>query len=240
MLGLAVRAVWARSYRDAARFLDEHYRIVVHWTTLQKFAARLPAAFWHALLRATAGITSMLAAIDATGFSRSHPSAHYLHRIDGAIPAVPIKLSVLVDTDSRRVLAARMRVTPAHETRDVLGLCRRAARPPLAVVMDKAYDSEPLLEQLDRVGIWGIAPPRVRCRVGRHRIQLRDAFPDGEYAQRNIVESIFSKLKQRFGGHVSGQTARTVRAELFLRLALHNMEATLYRLFLQTLYRQRA
>lgn len=232
VLGLAVRARWARSYREATRFLDEHYGLVVHWTTLQKFASRVPLALWHAILRATADLESMLAAIDATGFSRSNPSAHYLHRIDGATPSVPIKMSIMVDTSTRRVLAARVRVRPAHETRDVFALCRRASQPPLAIVMDKAYDSEPLLERLDKAGIWGIAPPRAGCRHGPHRLQLRDAFPVAEYAQRSIVESVFSAIKQRYGGHVRGRTARTVRAELYLKLALYNLSTLLRRLFL--------
>jgi hypothetical protein len=137
MLGLAVRARWARSYREAAAFLDEHYGLVVHWTTLQKFAKRVPAALWHAIMRATASIDSMLAAVDATGFSRTNPSAHYVRRINGTLPAVPIKLGVLIDIDSRRILSARVRVHPAGDVRDVHGLIRRAHAYPWSVVMDK-------------------------------------------------------------------------------------------------------
>jgi hypothetical protein len=223
ILGLVVRAKWARTYRDAARFLDEYHGISMHWTTLQKAAKRLPQWAWHAVMRATASIESMLAAIDSTGFSRTNPSAHYLHRIDGQVPVVPIKVSALVDCDSRRVLAARVRVRPAHEVRDVAGLLWQAARRPWAVVMDKAYDSQPLHERLDRAGVWSITPPRTGCRHGRHRVMLRDAFPAAEYAQRNIIEAVFKSIKTRFGGHVRSRTARTVRAEVFARIITYNL-----------------
>jgi transposase len=99
--------------------------------------------------------------------------------------------------------------------------------------MDKGYDSEPLHEWLDDNGVWSIAPVRRGCQHGVHRLRLRDALPEAEYAQRNIVESVFSSIKQRFGGHVSGRTARTIRAELLLRLTIYNMIVSMLRLFLQ-------
>jgi transposase len=229
VLGLAVREAYRLSYRRAAAFLDEYYNLQLHWTTLQKAAARLPAVFWHQVLCATAQIASMLAAIDATGYTRSCPSEHYLRRIDGVRPQVPVKLSILVDVETRKILSARVRVKPAHDVRDVHGLIQRAAEKPFVLVMDKGYDSEPLHEWLDEWGVWSIAPTRRGCRRGRHRTRLRDHFPSEEYAQRNIVESVFKRLKALFGGHVRGRSARTVRAELFTRLILHNISWILKR-----------
>ncbi len=239
VLGLAVREAYRLSYRRAAAFLDEYYHLQLHWTTLQKAAARFPAWFWHCVLQATASTTSMLAAIDATGFARSAPSEHYLHRIDGVRPAVPVKLSILVDVESRKVLSARVRVKPAGDVRDVHGLVQRATEPPLVIVMDKGYDSEPLHEWLDERGVRSIAPPRKGCRHGRHRTNLRDHFPNDEYGQRNIVEAVFRRLKALFGSHVRGRSARTVRAEIFMRLILQNIIFWLKRYFLQTRQRRR-
>ena len=222
-----MRELHCRTYRRTARFLDDYYDIQIHWTTLQKAAKRLPLFILQELLRTTAPDFCYLAAIDASGYSRRNPSEHYLRRIDGQRPAVPVKLSIMVDTDSRRVLSARARVRPVHDTRDVPGLIRQSALRPYAIVMDKGYDSEPLHKRLDRLSIWSIAPTRKRCRKGFHRKKLRDAFPEGEYGQRNIVEAVFKSLKQRFGGHVRGRSARTIRAELFVRLILHNISAFL-------------
>ena len=235
VLGLAVREAYRLSFRRAAAFLDEHHQIRMHWTTLQKASARLPVAFWHGLLAASAQVESMLAAVDATGYARSCPSEHYLRRIDGQRPQVPIKLSALVDVKTRKILSARVRVRPAHDVRDVHGLIRRCRKRPWVLVADKGYDSEPLHEWLDEQGVWSIAPPRRGCRHGRHRTRLRDHFPEAEYAERNIVEAVFRRLKALFGGHVRGRTARTVRAELFMRLILNNLILRIQGLFLQTL-----
>ena len=237
LLGLAVRELHCQTYRRTAQFLDEYYNIQLHWTTLQKAAARLPLWILQELLRVTAPAFCYTAAIDASGYARRNPSEHYLNRIDGKRPAVPVKLSIMVDTDSRRVLAARARVRPVHDVRDVLGLVRQSAIRPFAVIMDKGYDCEPLHKRLNRLGIWSIAPTRARCRTGTHRKRLRDAFPVAEYGQRNIVEAVIKSLKQRFGGHVRGHSARTVRAELFIRMILHNLRVYISRLFLHTLVR---
>jgi len=235
VLGLAARERYKLSYRRAAVFLDEHYGLSLHWTTLQKAAARLPRWFWHRVLRASAHVESMLAAIDGTGYARSLPSEHYVKRVDGKRPCVPVKLSAMIDIESRRVLSARIRIRPAHDTRDVHGLIRRAHTKPWVVTMDKGYDSEPLHEWLDTQGVWSIAPTRKGCRHGRHRKQLRDYFPQSYYDQRPIIESVFRSVKARYGGHVRGLRAHTVHAELMMRLILHNIRVVIHSLFLLTL-----
>ncbi|MDD9954313.1 MAG: transposase [Candidatus Woesearchaeota archaeon] len=234
VLGLAVRERYKLSYRRAAEFLDEYYGLSLHWTTLQKAAQRFPRWFWQRILRASARVESMLAAIDGTGFARSLPSEHYIKRIDGKRPAVPVKLSAMIDTESRLVLSARVRTRPAHDTKDVHGLIRRAHKKPWVVTMDKGYDSEPLHEWLDNKGVWSIAPTRKGCRRGRHRKQLRDTFPQTYYDQRPIIESVFRSVKARYGGHVRGRRAHTVHAEVMMRLILHNIRVVLTRYFLLT------
>lgn len=234
VLGLAVREAYRLSYRRAADFLDEYYSLRLHWTTLQKAAARLPMWLWHKVLASTAPLRSVVAAVDGTGYARRCPSEHYLKRIDGKRPSVPIKLSVLVDTESRRVLSARVRMRPAHDIRDVRGLLRRSAATPLTVLGDKGYDAQHLHQWLDEHGIRAIIPTRKGCRNGRHRQRMRDRFPRSEYGERNIVEAVFKAIKTRFGGHVRGRTARSVRAEVMVRLILHNIKATIHAYFLLT------
>ena len=234
LLGLAVRELYRLSYRQAAVFLDEYYNLRLHWTTLQKAVARLPLWILQNLLRVTAPVFCYAAAIDGTGYTRRNPSEHYLKRIDGGRPQIPVKLSIMIDCDSRRVLSARARVRHAHDVKDVLGLVKQSAIRPFVVIMDKGYDCEPLHKRLDRLGIWSIAPTRARCRTGTHRKRLRDAFPVAEYGQRNIVEAVIKSIKQRFGGHVRGHSARTIRAELFIRMILHNLRLYINRLFLHT------
>lgn len=231
VLGLAVREAYRLSYRRAAQFLDEYYALRLHWTTLQKAAARLPSWFWERVLRATAPEYSALTAIDGSGFARTNPSEHYLKRIDGARPQVPVKLSILIDVDARKILSARIRLRPAGDTKDVHGLITRAPCVPQVLLADKGYDSQPLHEWLDNKGIRLIAPPRRGCQHGWHRKKLRDNFPCEEYHQRSIVESLFGAIKGLYGGHVHGKSARTVRAEIMMRLIHYNLSCWLQEIF---------
>lgn len=238
VLGLAVREAYRLSYRLAARFLDEYYDVKMHWTTLQKAASRLPVWLWHKLLRATGLMISMCAAVDSTGFSRTNPSYHYLRRIDGRMPSTPVKTSIMVDVDTRKILSARVRVHPAHDVRDVHSLIRQSKAKPYVLLMDKGYDSEKLHAWLDSQGMWSVAPVRKGCRRGWHRKQLQKAFPRGEYGYRNIVEAVYKSLKARFGSHVRGRQARTIRAEMYIRFILHNIRSLQKILFLQTRFKQ--
>ncbi len=82
-LGLFVKQVYQLSYRRAARFLEDFFNIQLHWTTIQKAAARLPRSLWQSLLAVTICVEHIsLAAADGTGFSRSGPSHYFLKRID--------------------------------------------------------------------------------------------------------------------------------------------------------------
>ena len=235
VLGLAVRALYKLSYPSTSRFLDEYYGLKMHFTTLQKAAARLPLRLWQRVLQATGPAESMASAIDASGFSPTNPSYHYLRRINGQTPKCSIKTSILVDIDSRKILSTRVRMKPRHDTRDVAGLVRQTKTKLWIIVMDKGYDSKQLHAYLDGLGIWSIAPTRARCRTGRHRRVLRDSFPEGEYSYRNIVEAVFKSVKTLFGGYVRSRQARTVRAELFMRFIMYNMICLLSRHFLRTL-----
>lgn len=174
---------------------------MVHWTTLQNFAARLPAEFWQSLLRATAGSTPMPAAI-ACSYRCYRVLALAPERAVFAIASmVPFPQSPVnaVCSWTRVLVGYLQRVCASHphmKRARYSGCANERHDHPWRVVMDKvdnAYDSKSLPEQLDRAGSCGVPTPRVRCRTGRHRIQLRDTFPNREYAQKNIVESIFSK-----------------------------------------------
>ncbi|MBR9702770.1 IS5 family transposase [Candidatus Woesearchaeota archaeon] len=233
VLGLAVMSLYRLSYRRASIFLDEYYELRVHWTTLQKAAKRLPLSLWQAVLVSTAPDESIAGAIDASGFSMSNPSYHYLRRIDGKLPKCSLKTSILIDIDSRRILSARVRMKARHDTRDVAGLLLQAKAKPWSIVMDKGYDSEKIHSFLDEKGVWSIAPTRKNARRGKHRRALKTSFPEEEYAHRNLVENAFMRLKTLFGGYVRSRKARNVRAEMFMKFIMYNMMSLLSRHFLQ-------
>ena len=237
VLGLVLREKYKMTYRDTSEFLQEYYDLKMHWTTLQKACNRLPLCLWQKLLQSTIPEFCFLAAIDGTGYSRTNPSAHYLRRIDGKTPSIPIKLSIMIDVDTRKVLSARIRTKPRHEILDVPSLIRQSKIKPWTVLMDKGYDSQPLHEYLDKQGIWSVSPTRKGCAHGRHRKLLHDKFPEHIYNQRNVIESVFKTLKTKYLGHVHAHTARTCRAAIFIRLFLHNLRLSIsriIRLFLQS------
>ena len=93
--------------------------------------------------------------------AKTMPSWHYIQRIDRkALVQQPLKLSIMVDTKQKKVLAARLRAKPAHDVKDFPYLLKHAVRVPGTIVADKAYDSEALHEQCFQMGIKSMIPTR--------------------------------------------------------------------------------
>jgi transposase len=230
-LGLVVKQVYQLSYRRAAKFLDEFYRMKLHWTTLQKAAKRLPKALWQSLLAATIEVDSVaIAAGDGTGFARSGPSTYYLRRIDREKPVGrPIQAITLVDVKQRKFLAGNFFAKPYHEAQRIPALHRQSPAEIGILLLDKGFDAEWLHQWLNKNGTFSIAPVRKGCRRGRHRKIMRDCMDWTLYWQRNIVESLFSALKRLFGSTVKTKHIRTQTAELFCRLIAYNIGYSLRR-----------
>ena len=53
--------------------------------------------------------------------------------------------------------------------------------------------------------------------------ELKDCFDYSLYWQRNLVECLFSALKRLFGTSLSSLSAKTQRAELYMRLIAYNL-----------------
>jgi hypothetical protein len=230
-LGLVGKQVYRLSYRRASKFLDEHYKIKVHWTTLQKAAKRHPRSLWQDLLAATIDAEIIpLAAADGTGFARTAPSAYYLRRIDRAEPICrPVQMIGIVDVQSRKFASASIRARPGHEIKPLkTAYCK--SEPTIDVItLDKGYDSEKLRKWLKAHGTFPVAPVRKGCKNGTHRKLMRDCFDWCLYWQRNIVESLWSALKRLFGSTVMCKHIKTQSAELFCRLIAYNIGYRLWR-----------
>ena len=224
-LGIIVKQVYRLSYRRASKFLDEHFSISLHWTTLQKAAKRLPKNLWQSLLAATIETELVeVAAADGTGFSRTNPSHYFLKRIDRDGPiGRPVQAITLVDVNNRKFLSGNFYAKPRHEAQRIPYLHQKSPATPDILLMDKAFDAEWLHQWLDENGTFAIAPVRKGCRRGKHRKLMRDCFDWNLYWQRNIVESLFSALKRLFGSTISSKHIKTQTAELFCRLIAYNI-----------------
>lgn len=225
ILGIIVKQVFRLSYRRVMKFLDEHYGISIHWTTLQKAAKRLPKFLWQSLLASTINTNVVeVAAADGTGFSRTNPSYYFIKRIDRDDPVGrPIQAITLVDVQKRKFLAGNFYAKPYHEAQRIPGLHKQSPVIPEILLMDKGFDAEWLHRWLNENGTFSIAPVRKGCRRGKFRKILRDSFDWCLYWQRNIVESLFSALKRLFGSTISSRHIKTQTAELFCRLIAYNI-----------------
>jgi len=232
LLGLLIKEVFRLSYRRAMKFLDEFYGIKMHWTTLQKFRKRMPLSLWQALLAATVDSEIRVAAIDGTSLQRSNPSEHYLKRIDReGQTSVPIYLNAMIDVVQRKFVAIRHHAKKSGEISDVKYLVQQCKKDIELILMDKLYDSEKLHRYLRELGIFSVVPVKKNYAKGFHRKQLKDCFDYALYWQRNLIECLFSALKRLFGNHLRGLTARTQRAEVYMRLIAYNLRAMIIDFF---------
>lgn len=193
-------------------------------SALQYTAKKLSASFWQKILKATTG-DPYLVAIDSTGLSRTNPSYHYLKRINGKMPKIPIKLSIAFDTRRKKFCAAQIRVLPAHDIKDAKRLLLQ--KKPKILVADKAYDANWLHQFCLDQGIKAMIPIRENGKPKHGNFSPRrkaaKRFRIKTYHRREMVESGNSSFKRKFGASVSSKTVRTIRTEVYGRLACHNL-----------------
>jgi transposase len=224
-LGLLIKEVFRLSYRRAMKFLEEFYSIKLHWTTLQKFRKRMPLNIWQTLLNSTLSDKISVAAIDGTSLQRSNPSMHYLKRIDREKKiSVPVYFNSIVDVVRRKFVAVRHHSRKNGEVKDAYYLYKQSIEIEL-ILMDKAYDSEKLHRFFREQGTYSIAPVKKNWAKGQYRKQLKECFDHSLYWQRNLVECLFSALKRLFGNNLRGLSARTQRAEIYMRMIAYNLGA---------------
>ena len=137
----------------------------------------------------------------------------------------------MVDVVRRKFVSVRHHAKRAGEVPDVPYLVKQSMQEIELILMDKAYDSEKLHRYLREHGIWSVAPVKKNWARGQLRKQLKDCFDYALYWQRNLVECLFSALKRLFGAYLSSLTAKTQRAEIYMRLIAYNLGAMLMEIF---------
>lgn len=204
-----------------------------HRTTLIKFAKRLPIDLWTKLLTFSANLTCCeIGAIDSTGLSRSNASSYFVKRIDRDTKTQRhLQLSLYVAVNERKILSARLRAKPVHDSKEVPYLIRNSPCIAQTNVLDKGYDSNKTHALFRDKGKYSIIPVRNGCMRGRYRKEMRDYFDCGQYWQRNIVETINSVIKRVYGEVCRAKTIVTQRAEVYARLIIYNLSLALARLF---------
>ena len=226
---LLCKQLWQLSYRRISSILVLLGIKCPSKSALQYNAKRIPFSLWQKLLKTTTTPT-YISAIDSTGMTRNIVSYHYLWRIDRHNPSSkPLKLSLAVDTAKKTVTSARIKASFwSHDTKDVPYLINNMKYVPKVIVADKAYDSEKLHEYTYDRGIRAVIPLKKNAKRGFYRLKNAKMFRLKTYHRREIVESVISALKRKFGSYVRSRKIQTQRTEIFCRLILHNIFLCLY------------
>lgn len=223
MLALWFRQACELSYRRAVKLLEELGFDVPSYSALCKMNKRA-ATLMERLFQNTCPFGQVIvASIDATTLARTNPSWHYIKRIGRKKPVQPpLKLSMVVDTRRKKILALRVRARPRHDTKDVKYLLKRMAAPKI-LVADKGYDAEWIHELAHERGIITMIPSRKNTKKGFYRKKMWKLFRTRTYHRREMSESLFGAAKQKYGSSVSSRMIQTQRADVYCRATLHNL-----------------
>jgi transposase len=237
VVALLVKQECKLGYRRVSRLFDMLGYVVPTYSALAKMSKRIPLSLWQRFLKATANTKTHIAAIDGSGMSRPLPSPYYYKRIDKPFPVEsPLKLSIAVDTKTKKILAVRLRTKVRHDIKDAKYLINRLPNKPNKIVADKGYDAEWLHQYCKKIGSTACIPVRKKgkLRFFSLRKKCKDEFNKKTYYRREIVESIFKAIKCKFGVSISSTKISTQRAEVYCRAITHNIICAILELFQHT------
>jgi IS5 family transposase len=227
LLALVLKKECKMGYRRISRLLRGLGVKCATYNALWYAMNRIPLGLWQRALAATVSQSSYLLAIDGTGMSRTNASQYYYKRIDKPYPIeIPLKLSIVVDTKTKKIVALRLRATRAHDIKDAKYLLKRSPQAKW-LVADKGYDANWLHEYCAKLGITAVIPMRKKgkSRFKRHtlRRQNQKFLNYKRYHRRSIVESIFKAFKTKFGASIASHKISAQRAEAYCAAIAHNI-----------------
>jgi transposase len=227
LLALVLKQECKLGYRRITRLLRNLGIKCACYSALWHVLNRIPLPLWQRVLSATADKTSYILAIDGTGMSRTNASPYYYWRIDKPYPVeIPLKLSIVVDTKTKKIVALRLRATRAHDIKDAKYLLKRSPQAKW-LVADKGYDANWLHKYCDELGMTAVIPMRKKgkSRFKRHtlRRQNQQFLNYKRYHRRSMVESVFKAIKTKFGPSIASHKISAQRAEAYCRAIAHNI-----------------
>ena len=203
--------------------------VLPHYTTLIKFAKRLPLIVLDKLVLAFKKIIPKprKVALDATGFSLDNASPHYCKRIGLKTSKRPfMKTSFVVDIENYIILLCKTRKHTRHDTIDAKPMIKKLAKHynPELIYADRGYDSNQVFqlcfEKLKAYPL--ILQKRLDVpkhkRKGTYRKLTIDVFDYGEYLQRNKIETLNSMIKKRFGNNAKSRHHKLQKVEIITRV----------------------
>lgn len=227
-IALLVKQECKLGYRRVSRLLSSLGHKTPTYSALAKMVKRVHHSLWKRLLDATNSQKLNLVAIDGSGMSRPLPSPYYYRRIDKPYPVeIPLKLSIIVDTRTKKIVSLRLRAKSCHDIKDLKYLIKHLPSKPRKIIADKAYDARWVHEFCKEQGIEACIPVRKWGKPRVRNMSLRmlsiERFREKTYHRREMVESVFSAIKRKFGASVSSILVSTRRAEMYCRAIAHNI-----------------
>ncbi len=213
-------------------------RTLPHYTTLIKFAKRLPMAVIDKLLIAFKKLVPKpkKVAIDATGIGLDNASMHYCKRIGLPYKKRPyMKATFIVDIERYLILLCKLRKKPRHDTKDAKPAIRKLGKHyhPEVFYADRGYDDNSIFKQcFEELKAYPLIfqknqdVPKHR-KKGAYRKMTCEVFDYGEYLQRNKIETCNSMFKRRFGSNVKDKLDKTQRVNILLRVIAFNIDRML-------------
>lgn len=219
-------------------------KILPHYTTLQKAAARLfrkgpmkrlmASILEEATQRSLMKEAVFLAALDGTGFESRHVSRYFVHRRAQQAAYFRVgfpKVGLICDTGNHLVLAGIPERGPKFDRSHFRAALREAAwQKRIGVLLaDAGYDGEKNhAHAYEGYGIRTVIPAihakqSERLPRGYYRRWMRLCFPVALYRQRWQVETVMSMLKRNLGSFLRARNYWSQCREILLRLFVHNV-----------------
>jgi hypothetical protein len=207
---------------------------IPHFTTLQKFAQRLPAIILNKLVFLTRKLFKQgkILGADSTGMELDHASAHYCKRIDRDKPVKGfVNLNMICDVQNKNILVTKIRKRRRHDCSDFLPMFNKVKFLDFDhFVADKGYDSWKNHKAIYESGAKSSIKTKklaTKCimRAGqKYRKRARREFCQAIYGQRAITESVFSSLKRKYGSRMRARKYKTQKIELLFKILSYNVE----------------
>jgi len=206
-----------------------------HYTTLIKFAKRLPATILQRLVIAFKQFIPdpKIVAIDATGFSLDNASPHYCKRIGRRTKKRPfMKTTFVVDIENFIILLCNTRKKERHDIKDAIPMIKRLALhyQPDIFLADRGYDAESIFALVaQKLKAYPLIFQRHQDvpkhkKTGMYRKATINEFDYGQYLQRNLIETTNSMIKKRFSSKVLSRTNKMQKVEILTRIIAYNID----------------
>lgn len=208
---------------------------IPHYTTLCRFSHRISSKLISRILdtvtslfyRSSGRISTI--AIDSTGFPTSYFSYYYSVRAQKDRKGF-LKISLAVDTHKQTILALKITKNRQHDTKHVPSLLRKSSRIKLArfYVLDRGYDSEAIHRQIREefraISYIPIRNWNASYVSGNYRQRMIKELDRTVYRRRNIVETVFSVMKRKFGGFTRGFGFKSQVKEIKLKCIAYSLD----------------